>query len=156
MHGGGNVVEQALSLSGVEQAEQVAGLGVVVVAACAFALPASSNGIPEAGARIGVFPTEQSFPANTAFHVTHGLFCAVPAELSHCISAGTHFDLFIDGVQQSSVVDIDLVPGDPEVFRKFNLTNFPNGLPAGTYTFTGQFFEDGQLVLTRTSIVHFT
>jgi hypothetical protein len=129
---------------------------VAVVAACAFALPASSNGIPEAGARIGVFPAEQSFAANTAFHVTHGLFCAVPAELSHCINTGTHFDLFVNDVQQTSIVDIDLIPGDPEVLRKFNLTNFPNGLPAGTYTFTGQFFDDGQLVLTRTSIVHFT
>jgi hypothetical protein len=63
---------------------------------------------------------------------------------------------FVNDVQQTSIVDIDLIPGDPEVLRKFNLTNFPNGLPAGTYTFTGQFFDDGQLVLTRTSIVHFT
>lgn len=79
----------------------------------------------------------------------------MPAELSHCINAGTHFDLFVDGVQQPSVVDIDLLSGDPKVLQKFNLTNFSNGLPAGTYTFTGQFFEDGQLVLTRTSFVHF-
>jgi len=106
----------------------VPSLFVAVVAACAFALPASSNGIPETGGRIGVFATEQSFPANVAFHVTHGLFCSVPAELTHCINAGTHFDLFVDEVQQPSVVDIDLIPGDPALMRKFNLTNFPNGL----------------------------
>ena len=45
----------------------VPSLFVAVVAACVFALPASSNGIPETRDRIGVFPTEQSFPANTAF-----------------------------------------------------------------------------------------
>jgi hypothetical protein len=115
----------------------------------------SSNSVPETGARIGVFPAEQSFPANTPFHVTHGFFCAVPDELKTCMSARTHFDLFVNGVQQKSVVDVDIIDGNPTVLRKFNLTNYPNGLPAGTYTFTGQFFEDGQLTLTRTSIVHF-
>ena len=50
-------------------------------------------------------------------------------------------------------VDVDLIDGD---LAKRYLTNYPSGLPAGTYTFVGVHTLDGIAVLTRTKTITFS
>ena len=69
------------------------------------------------------------------------------------MDAGTHFDLSVDGVAQTSRVDIDNAPG---AWLKRNLYNFPDGLPAGTHTFVGVFYFDGAVAGTVTVTIIFT
>jgi hypothetical protein len=69
------------------------------------------------------------------------------------MSAGTHFDLWLDGVAQPSLVDIDNEPG---AYLKRNLTNYPDGLPPGTHTFVGVFVFDGVVTQTLTIKILFT
>lgn len=69
------------------------------------------------------------------------------------LSAHGDFDLYLDGVLQPSTVDVDLNGGS---LGKLHLTNYPSGLPAGTYTFVGLNTIDGVVVLTRTATIMFT
>ncbi len=87
--------------------------------------------------------------ANTPFYVSHG-FTWIPGADSAATQAGimrptTHFELFVDGAR---------VPSVPYIYYdqskgyggKSNLTDYPNGLPSGTYTFEGRWYKDGSLV----------
>jgi hypothetical protein len=89
-------------------------------------------------------PAPTTFPANTPFHIEHFLQCA-PEDLAGCVDATTHFDFYLDGVFQPSRVDIDVVSHDPVELRKWNYVNYPDGLPAGTYTFTSYAYFMGEL-----------
>jgi hypothetical protein len=66
------------------------------------------------------------------------------------ITGQSTFVLYLDGVLQPSTTDVD-VDATNGIIRKFQLTNNPNGLPAGTHTFTGLFIIDG--VVDETSFV---
>jgi len=68
------------------------------------------------------------------------------------VSASSHFDLYLDGVRQPSTVDIDNLGS---VLLKGNLTNYPTGLPAGTYTFTGVFVLNGTVLGSFTRTITF-
>jgi hypothetical protein len=123
----------------------------LVLVACVISLSAnvtaaSANRIPLTGSRIGVFnPEPTTYPANTPFYVEHFAGqCDLEAIAAGCLGAGTHFDLYLEGVLQPSQIDIDIVTQEPLVLRKSNLTNYPTGLPAGTYTFTSEAYFMGE------------
>ena len=127
-----------------------------VAAVLVVALPAAANNKPSSGAPIPLGPLgPTTFPANTPFHIEHGFECALGnAEcLSDQISAMARFDLYLNGVLQPSSVDMDLIDG---ALVKRYLTNYPSGLPAGTYTFVGVHTLDGIAVLTRIKTITFT
>ena len=127
-----------------------------VAAVLVVALPAAANNKPSSGAPIPLGPLgPTTFPANTPFHIEHGFTCPPGAAdcLRDAISANAGFDLYLDGVLQPSTVDVDLIDG--ELARRY-LTNYPSGLPAGTYTFVGVHTLDGVAVLTRTKTITFS
>ena len=51
------------------------------------------------------------------------------------------------------MVDVDLIDGE---LAKRHLTNYPSGLPAGTYMFVGVHTLYGVAVLTRTKTITFS
>ena len=70
------------------------------------------------------------------------------------ISANGDFELYLNDALQPSSVDVNRI--DAGVIGKFQLTNYPAGLPAGTYTFVGINVLGGTVVLTRTATITFT
>jgi hypothetical protein len=124
----------------------VAAMLTVVVA------PAGANNKPVSGPRIAFAAPPATFPANSPFHIEQGFGCLLmdrPCMTSQITGQST-FVLYLDGVLQPSTTDVD-VDATNGIIRKFQLTNYPNGLPAGTHTFTGLFIIDG--VVDETSFV---
>jgi len=117
----------------------------------------AANTLPTTGTRISLFAAPPTYPASTPFYIEQGFACqAIPGEpdfVGDCMNAGTHFDLWVDGVAQPSTVDIDNEPG---AYLKRNLTNYPEGLPTGTHTFVGVFVFDGFVTQTVTVTIVFT
>jgi hypothetical protein len=127
-----------------------------IAAVLVVALPATANNKPTTGPRLGLSPlAPTTFAANSPFHIEAGFTCELADApcMAGQISANAGFDLYLDGVLQPSTVDVDLVDG---VLGKLYLTNYPSGLPAGTYTFVGVNTQDGITVLTRTKTITFT
>jgi hypothetical protein len=115
-------------------------------------LSAQGSGIPTTGTRIGLLPPPSTFAADTPFYVTQGFTCE--AGKTACLSGLTHFDLYADGQQEPSATDLTF-GADATLLSKFNLTNFPSGLSAGTHVFHGEWYYLGQLVLTQTVTFNF-
>ncbi|HEV8104935.1 MAG TPA: hypothetical protein VGP69_14490 [Gaiellaceae bacterium] len=112
---------------------------VVVAAVLVVATPASANSIPTTGSQLRLFGPVTTFPANTPFYVEQGFIVPLADDgigMHNEISAQASSTLYLDGVQQPSQVDIDVVDGSIE--RRW-LTNYPNGLPAGEHTFVDVF-----------------
>ena len=88
---------------------------------------------------------------------SNGFSCHVPDEVPLCVQASTHYDLFVDGVEQSSQVDVDLreFGGSFFIFKE-DLTNFPDGLPAGPHTFVYLNYATGTLFDTASVTITFT
>ena len=126
-----------------------------VAAVFVVALPAAANNKPSSGAPVPLGPLgPTTFPANTPFHINGGFVCELgdgPC-MADEISANAGFDLYLDGVLQPSTVEVDRVGG---TLSKLHVTNYPDGLPAGTYTFVGINTQDGIPVLTRTKTIAF-
>ena len=127
-----------------------------IAAVLVAALPAAANNKPTTGAPIPLGPLgPTSFAADTPFHIEHGFTCDLgdASCIKDQISGNADFDLYLDGVLQPSTVDVDLIDG---VLGKRHLTNYPSGLPAGTYTFVGVHSLNGTVVLTRTKTITFS
>lgn len=127
-----------------------------VAAALVVALPAAANNKPTTGTPLPLGPLgPTTFPANSPFHIKHGFTCELGDAncIAEQISANAGFDLYLDGVLQPSTVDVDVIDG---VLGKLYLTNYPSGLPAGTYTFVGVHTLDGTAVLTQTKTITFS
>jgi hypothetical protein len=137
---------------------RVAIVALAVIALCVAGPVSAANNKPTTGTKIGLFAPPATFPANTPFYIEHGTAALPPfsppeATIGMAMSAGTHFDLSVDGVAQSGSVDIDNQPG---VWLKRDLYNFPEGLPAGTHTFVGDFYFEGTIYFTVTATITFT
>lgn len=126
-----------------------------IAAVLVAAFPAAANNEPTTGTRIGLFQPPVTFPANSPFYIEHGFACELTDAscIAEQISAKATFKLYVDGALQPSTVDVDRFDGGLE---KQHLTNYPSGLPAGTYTFVGVWSKDGTVVLTRTATITFT
>jgi hypothetical protein len=118
---------------------------------------ASANSIPTTGDRIAFFAPPATYPANTPFYVEQGFVCYLNVDTADCANAGTSFVLYVDGVRQPSQKDVDQisVSGTPALLVRY-LTNFPQGLPTGTHTFTGDFYLNGSFFEEDTITVSFT
>jgi hypothetical protein len=130
---------------------------IVALTVFAAAPAADANSVPTTGTRIALFIPPATFPADTPFYIEQGFECQAivgePDYAGDCMTASTHFDLWLDGAQQPSTVDIDNAPG---AYLKRDLTNYPNGLPAGSHTFVGVFVFDGVVTQTVTATIVFT
>ena len=86
-----------------------------------------------------------TYPANTAFHVRHGYGWVpggdYPGLESIVLRPLTHFELYVDGMRASSFLWIYVDKSTGQGYKS-NVTNFPNGLPAGTYSFHGLWYKD--------------
>ena len=136
---------------------------MLVIACCAaavsvFALPATANNKPTTGTRIGLFAPPATFAANAPFYIEHGFGCsAADASPSACLKSNNYFTLTIDGVLNKSSVDVDVLKDTkPYGYSKRYLSNFAAGLPAGSHTFVGQFYEGGVNTLTLSATIVFS
>jgi len=122
--------------------------------AAAAAAPVAANSVPTTGTRINLFAAPATFPAGTPFYVEHGTGCEPSAgdKISDCLNPDTHFDLYLDGVLQPSSLDIENSPGTS---LKLNLTNYPDGLPAGRHTFVGVWVQGGEVALVLSARITF-
>jgi hypothetical protein len=129
----------------------LATVGALLVAAA----PATANSKPTTGSRIGLYVPPTTFPANTPFYVKHGFACDIGDArcISTQINGTSNFALYVDGVLQPSSVDVDAGGGG---ISKWNLTNFPSGLPAGDHTFVGIWSIRGVVSQTLSATITFT
>ena len=125
---------------------------VALSASLVVPLSAQANSIPAAGPRIALFAPPATFPADAAFHVEQGFTCET-GKLA-CLSGLTHFDLYVDGRKVHSVTDLTF-GADGTLLSKFDLTNFRNGLPAGTHALLGEWYYLGDLVQTQEVTIDF-
>lgn len=128
---------------------------VICIAALSMAAsPVTANSTPT-GSRISLFEAPATFPAGAPFYVQHGMVCdpAAGDSASDCMSADTHFDLYLDGALQPSTLVIENSPGG---WVKLNLTNYPAGLASGRHTFVGVWIEGGNVALTLSARITFT
>lgn len=120
----------------------------------AVALPASAARTPTTGERIDLYTPPTSFTADSPFYIEHGFACA---HHDHgCFSseiARGDFQLYVDGVLQPSRTVVEVSGGS---VYKWRLTNFPSGLPAGTYTIEGVWTVDGAVTQTKTATIDFS
>jgi hypothetical protein len=132
---------------------------IVTVLALTVALPASANGIPTTGTRINLFNPPTTYPANTAFHIRQGAGCYLNSNARDCANADSFFVLSVDGIQQPSqryvYTDDTFLPGTRLLFVQ-DLTNFPQGLPAGAHTFHGVDYVNGAVFYDLTVTIQFT
>jgi hypothetical protein len=135
---------------------------IAAVLTLTVALPASANDVPRVGTDINLMPGligPTTLAANTPFHVAHGWGCdqqaAADVASGACLDPQTTFVLFIDGVKQPAITDLE-VSSEGIVTAKIMVSNYPAGLPAGTYLFEGQWWFDGALTQTSDVYVTFT
>jgi hypothetical protein len=120
---------------------------VVVLAAASLIVavaPAGANNKPTTGPRIPFNNGPDTFSANSPFYIEQGNGCLLSdsACMTAYITGQSTFVLYLDGVRQPSTPDVDLDAAN-HIIRKFQLTNYPNGLPAGMHTFRGEWIVDG-------------
>jgi hypothetical protein len=119
-------------------------------------LTANANSIPTTGQRIDTLHPPTTYPANTPFYVEQGFGCYLN-ESETCANAGTEFVLWVHGVQQPSQKDVDTFDlNGVTILHVSYLTNFPQGLGAGTHTFTGIWYLNGSFFDEHTASVTFT
>jgi hypothetical protein len=131
---------------------------VLVVASLAVAVaPAGANNKPTTGPRIAFAAAPDTFPANSPFYIEqgHGCLFSDTACMNSEVTGRSTFVLYLDGVLQRSTPDVDVDPVN-QIIRKFRLTNYPNGLPAGMHTFTGVWIIDGVVDETSDVTIDFT
>jgi len=131
----------------------------LVGALLVMAAPASASNITPTGTPI--FFSTTTFAANTPFYVQHGFVCNPGPDFhADCQYFGTGtFSLYVDGVLQPSTKIVTLVPDQYGVFGVLSelwLTNFPNGLPAGTYTFMGVWTLNHALFAEKSTTITFS
>jgi hypothetical protein len=128
-------------------------LVICVAALLVAASPVAATGTPTTGTRISLLAAPKTFPADTPFYIEHGTFCDPSVDqASDCMNAGTHFDLYLDGVLQHSTVVIE---NSPTGWLKLNLTNYPAGLSAGRHTFVGVWVQNGDVYFTLSAGITF-
>lgn len=130
-------------------------IALVSLLVAAIAVPtASALRIPTVGDRINLFAPPATFPADTPFHVNHGWVCEPEDAIADCLDSGTRFELLIDGVDVPAAHDLEYDPHGT-TSTEADVSNFRFGLPAGTHTFEGRWYYQGQLQLDLTQTIAF-
>jgi hypothetical protein len=97
------------------------------------------------GDRISLLDPPATYPANTAFHIWHGFVFQDDRAYGRF-----EFRLDVDDVDVAADF-FDVQVFDRALFSKVWVFNFPNGLAAGTHTFTGHWITpDGEDTVTVT------
>ena len=110
---------------------------VLLLLTMVAAVPASAAEAP-VGTRVNIVAgTPTTLDADTPFYILHGW--GVQPNLVQAIGA-TDFRLDVDGVDQGRGSLQNTGVGVAGAVVKLHLYNFHDGLPAGTYTFTGHWF----------------
>jgi hypothetical protein len=93
------------------------------------------------GDRISLLDPPATYPADTAFHIWHGFIFESRVDRGYGRYA---FQLDVDGVATpADFFDVDIL--DRGTVSKVWVFNFPDGLSAGTHTFTGHWVTpDGE------------
>ncbi len=143
----------------------------MVVLMLAVASPAyayTSRPLPITGGLISLFVSPQTFQANTPFFIAGGWG---GLDFSQTQAIGEYdFKLSIDGVPAGNGLRYISPNIDGTTGVAVRFYDFPQGLPAGTYTFTGYYYEPCQessnpsgcvvnqqvLEMTASSVVTFT
>lgn len=132
--------------------------GALVLAGSVFAFHVPTTGSP---IRLLVpSTTPATFAASTPFFVRHGYVC-LPEELS-CKDSTTEFRLYVDSHRAPTALELELnlacpvgvTPSDGCSSRR-NVANFRFGLPAGTHSFRGEWWNRGQLEIVREATIDF-
>jgi len=116
---------------------------VLIIMALVLVTPASAaREQPVVGDRIFIFSDGvQRFPADSPFHIKHG-WTVVPGETQ---AIGVH-DFFLEIDDEPVLNGLRYISPNPhEAYGlAIRIFNFPNGLPAGTYTFKGFWYQPCQ------------
>ena len=113
---------------------------VVFAAALLIVLPVQAHGHTPTGAYIHLTYGPTTFPAGEPFHISHG-WSIVPDEYAP-VGRWT-FELEVDGVPMKPTFHwIEAYPAEPNMgyptwVVRTPVFNFPDGMEAGSYTFTG-------------------
>jgi hypothetical protein len=111
---------------------------VLLIPFFVLAIPAAAKTKEPVGQWISLGPASPTeFDANTAFHIIGGVYLWLPDD----VPIGLYeFKLELDGVYlEEDFVDRFVDDHDPTTLGRIWVFNFPEGLPSGTYTFTGHF-----------------
>jgi hypothetical protein len=131
-------------------------IALLTLLVAAIAAPtASALRMPTVGPRINLFAPPATFPADTPFHINHGWVCEPPGSIQDCLDSGTRFELLVDGVDVPAAHDLEYDP-HATTSTEADVSNFRFGLPAGTHTFEGRWYLDGQLALDLTETITFS
>lgn len=131
---------------------KVLALAAVALAVLVAAVPAAATQRERTGARINIFTGPSTFAAGAPFHIAHGWFIQ-PDFSDHDAVGKWSFALDVDGVRRevSFVERVSLTSDETgfpfDILSRFWVHNFPDGMPAGTNTFTGHWYGPCQSAL---------
>jgi hypothetical protein len=128
------------------------------MAAFVVVVPSGPSSAPRSGTRLNIFPgsaTPAVFAAGTPFWIGYGFVPESDAADSGqaTVHADTGFELAVDGEAVPLHTDVKVDGG--RTVRKFNVADFPEGLPAGWHVFAGRWYDEGVLTLATDRSVEF-
>jgi hypothetical protein len=136
-------------------------LWLTVAAALAATLAASPSPAAadpvQTGERINLLFPPAAYEAGAPFHISHGYCFIEPQDVRLANRDDTRFELRIDGQLIDSVVDLRRGGRADEGCRavKSNISEFPAGLPAGSYGFEGRWYLAGELDFSTSATIVF-
>jgi len=136
-------------------------VGAVLLLALILSIPNVAARPATTGTRLNVSSCAGPSTANTPFFVQHGWFTPGWSSDSSTNRSAfnrgtTTFRLLLNNVVQKTANNFSYDSATDTKFKLF-LRNFPSGLPAGNYTFKGEWYLDGLLVggVSGTSVLQF-
>jgi hypothetical protein len=126
-----------------------------LAAALVAVLSATGHGKPKTGTRIALDNPPTTFAAGAPFYMEQSFACDLGGAkcVAQEISSNGNFDLYVDGVQQPSRVDVEV---RDDVITMLHLANFASGLPAGTHRFVEVWYQNDSVVQARAATIIFT
>jgi len=113
----------------------------LIVALLAAVTPVAADQKAPVGERIRIYDGAMTFAAGTPFNTRHGWIQPSTDEAIGVFD----FTLDVDGVPQRETFKWFYVQsGDPDMLTRLFVYNFPEGMPIGTYTFTGHWYAPCQ------------
>ena len=117
---------------------------ILMVALLAFVTPAAAGQDAPVGEKIRVREAAIEFQAGAAFHILHGWIQPSTDDAIGIFS----FTLDMDGNPLNPDTKwFYSESGDPDLLTRLWVFNFPQGMPAGTHTFTGHWFAPCQYAM---------
>jgi hypothetical protein len=116
---------------------------LIVVLLAAVTPVAADQKVP-VGERIRIYDGAMTFTAGTPFNIRHGWIQPSTDEAIGVFD----FTLDVNGVPQREAFKWFYVQsGDTDMLTRLIVYNFPEGMPIGTYTFTGHWYAPCQYAM---------